>query len=328
MPFGVRIARVRLEQLALRALVAVLGLGEVAQLGLARRRSRTARARPSPSSKRSPISAGSSEYRIVPSATTASRARPSPSSDLAEDDVVEPLRCAAGRRAGCRRCRPADSTSRASVWTRSRVSRSASSIATWRSAKNPPTTITAIAARLAEHEPRHRRADARRRAGQAVALGPRSGWPEHAVNDVRLRPVRHATKVPLRSRPAGAQHGHRRHAADHDRRHIMRINTRTITLGLAVATLALSPAAALAKHGADDGPPTTSGGDDKGGQRDDNGRRWRQRRDARHRHLHRRLHRQAEGQARRRPPRGRVRGRPEPQRRHLEGARSAATASW
>jgi hypothetical protein len=47
----------------------------------------------------------------------------------------------------------------------------------------------------------------------------------------------------------------------------MRINTRTISLGLAVATLALSPAAALAKHGADD-----RAGDDRGGQRDDRDR--------------------------------------------------------
>ena len=50
----------------------------------------------------------------------------------------------------------------------------------------------------------------------------------------------------------------------------MRINTRTIALGLAVATLGLSPAAALAKHGADDGAPRS--GDDKGGQRDDRNR--------------------------------------------------------
>jgi hypothetical protein len=50
----------------------------------------------------------------------------------------------------------------------------------------------------------------------------------------------------------------------------MRINTRTITLGLSVAALALSPAAALAKHGADDG--AAQGGDDKGGQRDDRNR--------------------------------------------------------
>ena len=50
----------------------------------------------------------------------------------------------------------------------------------------------------------------------------------------------------------------------------MRITTRTIALGLAVATLGLSPAAALAKHGADDG--AARGGDDKGGQRDDRNR--------------------------------------------------------
>ena len=50
----------------------------------------------------------------------------------------------------------------------------------------------------------------------------------------------------------------------------MRINTRTVALGLAVATLGLSPAAALAKHGADDGAARS--GDDKGGQRDDRNR--------------------------------------------------------
>jgi hypothetical protein len=50
----------------------------------------------------------------------------------------------------------------------------------------------------------------------------------------------------------------------------MRINTRSIALGLAVATLGLSPAAALAKHGADDGAARS--GDDKGGQRDDRNR--------------------------------------------------------
>ena len=50
----------------------------------------------------------------------------------------------------------------------------------------------------------------------------------------------------------------------------MRINTRTIALGLAVATFGLSPAAALAKHGADDG--AARAGDDKGGQRDDRNR--------------------------------------------------------
>jgi hypothetical protein len=50
----------------------------------------------------------------------------------------------------------------------------------------------------------------------------------------------------------------------------MRINTRTIALGLAVAAVGLSPASALAKHGADDG--AAQAGDDKGGQRDDRNR--------------------------------------------------------
>jgi hypothetical protein len=52
--------------------------------------------------------------------------------------------------------------------------------------------------------------------------------------------------------------------------------TRTFALGLAVAAVALTPAAALAKNGADDGPlhaaddhgATVEPGDDKGGQRD------------------------------------------------------------
>src|SRR3954468_14817647 len=44
--------------------------------------------------------------------------------------------------------RPAVWTSRPSTWTCSRVWRSASVVATERSAKNPPTTTTAIAARL------------------------------------------------------------------------------------------------------------------------------------------------------------------------------------
>jgi hypothetical protein len=46
--------------------------------------------------------------------------------------------------------------------------------------------------------------------------------------------------------------------------------TRNIGLGLAVAAVGLTPAAALAKHGADDG--TTRAGDDKGGQRGDSPR--------------------------------------------------------
>jgi hypothetical protein len=46
--------------------------------------------------------------------------------------------------------------------------------------------------------------------------------------------------------------------------------TRNIGLGLAVAAVGLTPAAALAKHGADDGP--IRAGDDKGGQRDDSQR--------------------------------------------------------
>jgi hypothetical protein len=47
----------------------------------------------------------------------------------------------------------------------------------------------------------------------------------------------------------------------------MLINTRTLALGLAAATAALAPGAALAKHGDDDGPARA--GDDKGGLRDD-----------------------------------------------------------
>lgn len=50
----------------------------------------------------------------------------------------------------------------------------------------------------------------------------------------------------------------------------MRITTSTIALGLAVAALGLSPAVALAKHGADDG--AAQAGDDKGGLRDDRNR--------------------------------------------------------
>jgi hypothetical protein len=50
----------------------------------------------------------------------------------------------------------------------------------------------------------------------------------------------------------------------------MRLSTRTIVLGLATATLAVSPGIALAKHGADDGPAHDIG-DDKGGLRDDSG---------------------------------------------------------
>jgi hypothetical protein len=48
----------------------------------------------------------------------------------------------------------------------------------------------------------------------------------------------------------------------------MLVSSRTIPLGLAIAALALTPAAAVAKHGADDGP-THNAADDKGGQRDD-----------------------------------------------------------
>jgi hypothetical protein len=51
------------------------------------------------------------------------------------------------------------------------------------------------------------------------------------------------------------------------------LSTRTLALGLAVAAVALTPAAALAKHGADDGPlhaaddhgATVEPGDDNGG---------------------------------------------------------------
>ena len=57
----------------------------------------------------------------------------------------------------------------------------------------------------------------------------------------------------------------------------MRITTRTIALGLAAATLALSPAVAVAKHGADDGPAHEIG-DDKGGQRAENAAAGRRRR--------------------------------------------------
>jgi hypothetical protein len=60
------------------------------------------------------------------------------------------------------------------------------------------------------------------------------------------------------------------------------LSTRTLALGLAVAAVALTPAAALAKHGADDGPlhaaddhgATVEPGDDNGGALeagDDNG---------------------------------------------------------
>ncbi|MGZ8649240.1 MAG: hypothetical protein ACXW08_11540 [Solirubrobacteraceae bacterium] len=52
----------------------------------------------------------------------------------------------------------------------------------------------------------------------------------------------------------------------------MYISSRTIALGLATATLALSPAVAVAEHGADDGPAHNIG-DDKGGLRDDKGGR-------------------------------------------------------
>ena len=53
-------------------------------------------------------------------------------------------------------------------------------------------------------------------------------------------------------------------------------STRTFALGLAVAAVALTPAAAFAKHGADDGPlhaaddhgATVEPGDDNGGARD------------------------------------------------------------
>ena len=51
------------------------------------------------------------------------------------------------------------------------------------------------------------------------------------------------------------------------------LSTRTLALGLAVAAVALTPAVALAKHGADDGPlhatddhgATVEPGDDNGG---------------------------------------------------------------
>jgi hypothetical protein len=49
----------------------------------------------------------------------------------------------------------------------------------------------------------------------------------------------------------------------------MQITTRNIALGLAVAAVALTPATALAKHGADDG--VIRAGDDNGGLRDDRG---------------------------------------------------------
>jgi hypothetical protein len=48
----------------------------------------------------------------------------------------------------------------------------------------------------------------------------------------------------------------------------MRLTTRHLALALAVAALGASPAVAVAKHGADDGPAHDIG-DDKGGQRDD-----------------------------------------------------------
>ena len=51
---------------------------------------------------------------------------------------------------------------------------------------------------------------------------------------------------------------------------IMRPDARTIALGLAITALGLSPAAALAKHGADHG--AARAGDDKGGLRDDRNR--------------------------------------------------------
>ena len=51
--------------------------------------------------------------------------------------------------------------------TRSCVKRSASSMATLRSAKNPPTPITAIAARLPSMKRATAALDARRRAGGA-----------------------------------------------------------------------------------------------------------------------------------------------------------------
>jgi hypothetical protein len=48
----------------------------------------------------------------------------------------------------------------------------------------------------------------------------------------------------------------------------MRLTTRHLALALAVAALGASPAVAVAKHGADDGPAHDIG-DDKGGLRDD-----------------------------------------------------------
>src|SRR5829696_1444780 len=66
----------------------------------------------------------------------------------------------------------------------------------------------------------------------------------------RIRgPSRDATEVPLRPRPGSA----------HDM--AMLRSTHRIALGFAVTAIALSPTAALAKHGDDDGP-----GDDRGGR--------------------------------------------------------------
>ena len=156
----------------------------------------------------------------------------------------------------------------------------------------------------AEHEPRHCRVDARRGA---------RGAPRRAVPGA-ARPKSHCERGPADSDSDLTAHRITQEAA-------MKA-FRTITTSVVLATMALAPAAALAKHGADDGAGQR---DDKGGTRVEGDRSGSGsgssrlgRRGPRQRHVHRPLDRQAQGQAARRSPGDRVRGRPEPQRRDVE----------
>ena len=187
--------------------------------------------------------------------------------------------------------------------------------------------MTAIAARLREHEPR----DAEPRAAHdASAAGPsRAGLPKHTVNDVAPQAQR-----PCDLSPIAIQTGRRArwcppHTPTRRRPPCSSAPAPSPSASPSPPRRSL-PRVAVAKHGADDGPLTTSAttraacATTAAAATTTAAQRARQ---ARRRHLHRPLDRQAEGQARRRAPGDRVRGRPEPQRRAPGRSSSAATAS-
>jgi hypothetical protein len=146
---------------------------------------------------------------------------------------------------------PAASTSRASARTRSRVSPVASLIATLRRAKKPPTTMTAIAARLAS---RKRPTAASTRGGRLAALCMRCTiGPLPAVPDGPLRPSSQRRRSHGGwDRSAGSVRASQVSPPERTILMRQRLTAAAAALALALAAVGLIPGSAAARHGADD----------------------------------------------------------------------------